>query len=75
MSDKNVRIGFVGVGGMGQAAHLRNYKTIKNCEVVALAEIRADLGRKVAQKHDIPHVYTSHDEMLQHEQLDGIVAS
>ena len=71
----NVRIGFVGVGGMGQAAHLRNYKNIEGCDVVAIAEVRADLGKKVAQKYDIPNVYTDHREMLAKEQLDGIVAA
>lgn len=75
MADQKVRIGFVGVGGMGQAAHLRNYKTIENCEVVALAEVRAELGQQVARKYDIPRVYTSQDEMLRKEQLDGIVAA
>ena len=33
------RIGFVGVGGMGQCAHLRNYATLPDCEVVAIAEV------------------------------------
>ena len=37
---KRIRIGFVGVGGMGQVAHLKNYATIEGCEVVALAELR-----------------------------------
>lgn len=36
---KKVRIGFVGVGGMGQAAHLRQYVQMPECEVVALAEV------------------------------------
>jgi predicted dehydrogenase len=69
-----VKIGFVGVGGMGQAAHLQNYVTIGDCEVVAIAEIRVEQGKKVAAKYGIPHVYATHDEMLAHEKLDGIVA-
>jgi len=35
-----VRIGFIGVGTMGQMAHLKNYVTLNDCEVVALAEVR-----------------------------------
>ena len=69
-----VRIGFVGVGGMGQCAHLRNYATYGECEVVALAEIREELGRKVAAKYGIPRVYPDHAAMLAAEQLDAIVA-
>jgi predicted dehydrogenase len=69
------RIGFVGVGNMGQAAHLRNYVVLDECEVVAIAEIREELGRKVAARYGVPHVYADHRQMLAAEELDGIVAS
>ncbi len=72
---KRVRIGFVGVGGMGQAAHLRNYVMTPECEVVALAEVKPELARQVAARWGVPTVYATHDEMLARERLDGIVAS
>ncbi len=71
----SVKIGFVGVGGMGQCAHLKNYVTVPDCEVVAIAEIRPELGRKVAARYGVPRVYGSDTEMLASEKLDGIVAS
>jgi len=70
-----VRIGFVGVGSMGQCAHLKNYATIPDCEVVAIAELREKLGKMVAAKYGVPRVYKTHEEMLAKEKLDGIVAS
>ena len=75
MTTEKPKIGFVGVGGMGQAAHLRNYATLPECEVAALAELRPKLGQAVARRWNIPHVYTSAEEMLEKENLDGIVAS
>jgi len=48
MTINKPRIGSVGVGSMGQAAHLRNYATLPECEVVALAELRPNLGQAVA---------------------------
>ncbi len=82
---KKVRIGFVGVGGMGQAAHLRNYVmscdsspwSLKeaSCEVVAIAEVKQKLAAKVAARWGVSKVYASHEEMLAKEELDGIVAS
>ena len=69
-----VKIGFVGVGGMGQCAHLKNYAEIKDCQVVAIAELREGLARKVAARYGVPKVYPSHKEMLKAEKLDGIVA-
>jgi len=72
---EKVRIGFVGVGGMGQCAHLRNYVTVPECEVVAIAELREGLGRRVAERYGVPRVYRDHEAMLASEELDGIVAS
>ena len=74
-SKEKVRIGFVGVGSMGQCAHLRNYVTLDNCTVVAIAELRENLGKKVASRYGVPSVYTSIEQMLEHEKLDGIVAA
>jgi predicted dehydrogenase len=73
--NKKVRIGFVGVGNMGQGAHLRNYAMVPDCEVVALAEVKQELAHKVAAKWGVSKVYASHEELLAKEQLDGIVAS
>jgi predicted dehydrogenase len=71
---KKVRLGFVGVGGMGQCAHLKYYATTPGCEVAAIAEIRPQLAAKVARKYLIDKVYTSHEEMIKNENLDGLVA-
>ena len=45
---KKIRLGFIGTGNMGQMAHLRNYATLPNCEVVAMAELRPQLAAQVA---------------------------
>jgi predicted dehydrogenase len=70
-----IRLGFVGAGHMGQCAHLKNYAALPDCEVVALAEVREQTGRAVAQRHGIPSVYRTPEEMFKKEKLDGIVAS
>ena len=70
-----VRIGFVGVGTMGQMAHLANYVTIEDCEVVAIAELRTKTATRVAERYGVPKVYADHREMLAEETLDGIVCS
>jgi len=72
---RKLRIGFVGVGGMGQCAHLKNYAALPECEVVALAELRPELARRVAARYGVPRVYQSHAQMLAKEKLDGLVAS
>ena len=74
MAEK-VRIGFVGVGAMGQSAHLRNYVTVPDCEVVAIAELRPKLRESVALKYSIGKTYETAAQMLESEKLDGVVAS
>lgn len=75
VEERTVRIGFVGVGNMGQAAHLRNYAALPGCEVVALAELRPDLAQAAARHYGVPRVYRNAEEMLADEELDGIVAA
>lgn len=72
---EKLRIGFVGVGSMGQAAHLRNYACLPECEVVAIAEVRPRLAKRVAERYGVPKTYPSAEAMLAAEKLDGIVAS
>ena len=60
---------------MGQCAHLRNYATLPECCVVALAEIRPEHGRRVAARYGVKKVYTSYSQMLNEETLDAVVAS
>ena len=74
MSEK-VKIGFVGVGSMGQCAHLKNYAILDGCQVVAIAELLEEQGRMVAARYGVPRVYRSHEEMIEKEDLDAIVAS
>jgi len=70
-----VRIGFVGVGGMGQMAHLKNYVNVEGCRVVALAELREKTARLVGRRYGVEKVYRDHRRMLDAEDLDGVVAS
>ncbi len=74
-SSAPLRIGFVGVGNMGQCAHLKNYAALSRCEVVAIAELRPRLAERVAAHYGVANVYGDHRAMLDAEELDAIVAS
>ena len=74
--DTRVRVGFVGVGTMGQAAHLRNYASLsEDCEVVACAELSAPLRKAAARRYGIARAYASGAELLAHERVDALVAA
>lgn len=74
-ADQNVRVVFVGVGSMGQCAHLRSYRTISGCDVVAIADLREKTAKRVAQRYEVPRVYTDFRKMFEAETFDAIVAS
>ena len=72
--EKRIKIIFVGTGAMGQAAHLKNYVLIPECQVVAICEKKKILAGKVAERYGIEKVYENFSEILNKEKFDAIVA-
>jgi predicted dehydrogenase len=70
---KPLGIGFVGAGMVGQVAHLANFSSLPGCRVVALAELRPELGRLAARKFGVGKVYQSHKELLADPEVDAVV--
>jgi predicted dehydrogenase len=70
---KPLGIGFVGAGMVGQVAHIANYVDLPGCRMVALAELRPQLGRLAAARFGIPRVYESHQELLTDKAIDAVV--
>ena len=70
-----IRIGYVGCGFMAQKVHLPNLTALPECEVLALAELRQDLGRRVQARFGIPRLYPDHQAMLADPDLDAIAVS
>lgn len=73
MSSKKIKIGWIGSGFVGQVAHINLYEDISNAEIVALSELRENLGKKVAKKNFIPKYYSDYNKMLENENLDAVV--
>ena len=72
-TQRKVRIGLVGAGFIGQVAHLSNLSQIHNCEIVGLAEMRAELGRAVQKKYSIPYLFYDHRQLIDSGLADGLV--
>jgi len=72
---RKIKLGFAGVGSMGQCAHLANYCALPDCEVAAIAELREKTAREVARRCGVPKVYPDAAGMLAGEDLDAVVAS
>jgi predicted dehydrogenase len=70
-----IRIGYVGCGYMAQKVHIPNLSTIPDCELVALAEVRQELGHKVQARFGIPRLYPDHEAMLADPDVEAIAVS
>jgi predicted dehydrogenase len=66
-----VRLGIIGTGQIGKH-HIANYKTIPEAQIVAVADIREDEARRVAQEHGIPYVYSDYHELLKRDDIDAV---
>jgi predicted dehydrogenase len=70
-----IRLGYVGCGFMAQKVHLPNLASLPDCELVALAELRPELGRRVRARYGIPQLYPDHSAMLADADIEAIAVS
>ena len=70
--DKTLRIGVIGIGGMGNH-HINSYQDIPNVEIVALCDIVPEKAQKAKQNYhlDCP-VETDYNQLLKMENLDAV---
>lgn len=73
MSERKLNVGMIGAGFVGQLAHLMNLTESKRCNVVALAEFRPELRRKVAARYGIARAYATHQELLKDSAVEAVV--
>ncbi|MFQ6042542.1 MAG: Gfo/Idh/MocA family protein [Candidatus Poribacteria bacterium] len=66
-----VRIGVVGVGGMGRG-HCNSLPKVENCEFVAVADVRLEAAKEVAEQFKIK-AFGDYREMF--ELTDGVVVA
>lgn len=72
---RKIRLGYVGCGFMAQKVHIPNFGSIPDCELVALAEVRQELGRIVQSRFGIPRRYPDHHALLADPDVEAIGVS
>ena len=72
---KPVKFGYVGCGFMAQKVHIPNFKSIPDCDFIALAEVRTGLGRKVQARYQIPRFYASYAELAEDKEIEAVAVS
>lgn len=77
MSDNNslrqIRVGVIGVGGMGER-HARNLTNeVAAALVVALSDVDAARLQQVADACGVPHTFTDAHELIRHSDVDAVL--
>ena len=70
-----IRIGYVGCGFMAQTVHIPNIIETEGAELLALAELRPNLGNIIKEKHGVPRLYRSHRELAADPDIDAVCIS
>jgi predicted dehydrogenase len=70
-----LRMGYVGCGFMAQSVHIPNILGLPECELLALAEVRPELGRRVQTRFGIPRLYASHLELAADPDIQAVAIS
>ena len=69
------RIGIIGTGWWATTAHFPSIMAHPKAELVAAADVRPDILGKAADKYGVANTYTDYREMLDKEELDGVVVA
>lgn len=66
-----IKVAIIGVGLIGKQ-HIKNYLDINNVEIIAVCDLDRKEAKEVAQKFNIPHVYSDYKEMLNRDDIDAV---
>lgn len=67
-----LNIGIIGAGHISEY-HIKAYKEISSCEVIAISDINEELARERATTYKIPDVYVDYKKLLADKKIDAVV--
>ena len=71
----NIRVGVVGAGAIAQLAHLPLLSKLRGAQLVALCDNDRPKARALADRFDIPDVFTDIEDLLEFDELDAVVVA
>jgi predicted dehydrogenase len=69
----DVRLGLVGAGAIAQLAHLPLLARMRGAQLVAICDNDGPKAGALAQRLNVPHIFTDIDELLDSDKLDAVV--
>jgi predicted dehydrogenase len=71
----NIRVGVVGAGAIAQLAHLPLLSKMRGAELVALCDNDRPKARALADRFDVPDVFTDIEDLLEFDEVDAVVVA
>jgi len=71
----NTRVGVVGAGAIAQLAHLPLLSKLRGAQLVALCDNDRPKARALADRFDVPDVFTDIEDLLEFDELDAVVVA
>jgi len=73
-SEKKIRIGIIGCGGIANGKHMPSLKSLSNVEMVAFCDLVVEKAEKAAKEYGTAgaKIYTDYEELLQDKSIDVI---
>jgi predicted dehydrogenase len=68
-------MGYVGCGFLAQKVHLPNLLALDETDLLAIAEVRPELGRRVQERLGIPRLYPSHHDLAADAEIEAVAVS
>lgn len=68
---QKVRLGVIGLGGMGQA-HMNKIKEIPEAELTAVSDVDSEITKKISQEYKVPG-FTDYEKLLESDLIDAVL--
>ena len=75
LSKTEVGVGIVGLGFVGEKAHLAAFRKIPGARLVAVADMDVERAKKAAEKAKVKSVYSNHKDLIADPNVDALVIS
>src|SRR3954468_7986603 len=70
-----MKIGIVGAGAIAQLAHLPVLAKMRGAELVAISDNDRPKARALADRFDVPDVFTDIEDLLELDELDAVIVA
>ena len=69
---KKLKVGIVGLGGIGRGPHVPIWAKHPDVEIVAMADIIPERAISAAEEYGVPHAFDDHRKLLKLKEIDAV---